>query len=205
VVENRSRLPAAVLFPEAMMDLLIRSLEAEYLRYKALAEGALAQVSDAALGVPGPNDGNSLATICWHVAGNLESRFTDLLTTDGEKPWREREAEFAVRAPTRAELLARWNTGWSALLGTLRTLNDGHLTATVTIRSQSLAVHEALHRSLAHVSYHVGQIVYLSHAMVGDGWHYLSIAPGGTAAYNANPTKEKPVAAIESITSGSGC
>lgn len=181
------------------MNTLIRSIEAEYRRYKALAEAAIAQVPEADLSQPGPANGNSLATICWHVAGNLQSRFTDFLTSDGEKPWRDREQEFAARTVSRAELLARWQQGWAPLLSTLAQLTDADLAATVLIRGQPLAVHEALHRSLAHASYHVGQIVYLSHAICGTGWRYLSIPPGGSAAYNADPRYERPGAHANSL------
>ena len=173
---------------------LIKSIEAEYRRYKALADSALEQVHEAQLSAPGPSGGNSLAIICWHVAGNLQSRFTDFLTTDGEKPWREREEEFAQRSVSRAELMNKWNAGWDVLFGALAALADSDLDRTVTIRAQPLAVHEALHRSLAHVSYHVGQIVYLAHAIAGEKWKYLSIPPGGSAAYNANPQYDKPSA-----------
>jgi len=180
-----------------MTRTLIASLDGEYRRYKAYAEGALAQVSEPQLSERGPGDGNSLATICWHVAGNLKSRFTDFLTTDGEKPWRTREEEFEPRQVTRAELRAKWEEGWSALLDTLAALDDGMLERTVTIRQQPLAVHEALHRSLSHVSYHVGQIVYLAHALRGGDWKYLSIPPGQTDAYNKAPTHEKPAAYVQ--------
>ena len=173
-------------------DPLIRSIEAEYRRYKALGDAALAQVPEERLSVAGPSGGNSLATICWHVAGNLQSRFTDFLTSDGEKPWREREEEFARRSVSRDDLSAKWNAGWDVLFNTLNTLSDADLTKSVAIRKQPLAVHEALHRSLAHISYHVGQIVYLSHVIVGDGWKYLSIPPGGSTAYNADPRMDKP-------------
>ena len=88
------------------MSTLVVSVQAEFLRYKALAESALSQLSDSDLVTPGPGGGNSIATICWHVAGNLRSRFTDFLTTDGEKLWRKREEEFQSRAVTRAELLS---------------------------------------------------------------------------------------------------
>ena len=173
------------------MNTLIKSIEAEYRRYRALAEAALDQVPESLLSTAGPSNGNSLAVICWHLSGNLQSRFTDFLTSDGEKPWRNREEEFAPRSITRDELKAKWSAGWDALFGALATLTDESLAKTVLIRGQPLAVHEALHRSLAHASYHVGQIVYLSHALCGDGWHYLSIPPGGSAAYNANPLYEK--------------
>lgn len=176
------------------MDTLIRSIEGEYRRYKALADAALAQVPDARLSEPGPSGGNSLAIICWHVSGNLRSRFTDFLTSDGEKPWRQRDEEFAAREVSRAALRAKWDQGWDVLFATLGTLTDADLTTTVVIRGQPMAVHEALHRSLAHTSYHVGQVVYLAHAICGDAWRYLSIAPGGSAAYNADPRVETPEA-----------
>lgn len=163
--------------------MLIKSIEAEYRRYKTLGEEALSQVDEKRLSERGPSKGNSLAIICWHMAGNFQSRFTDFLTTDGEKPWRHREEEFVERNVPRDELLAKWNAGWDVLFNALAQLSDDDLTKTVKIRGQSLAVHEALHRSLAHASYHVGQIVYLAHSIAGDSWRYLSIPPGGSAAY----------------------
>ena len=96
---------------------LVASIQAEYVRYKALAEGALIQLIEADIVAPGPGGGNSLAIICLHVAGNLRSRFAEFLTTDGEKPWRKREEEFQPRAITRAELLAHWERGWGGSLG----------------------------------------------------------------------------------------
>jgi hypothetical protein len=181
------------------MNPLMRSIEGEYRRYKTLAEGAIAQVPDSKLSTPGAGEGNSLAVLCWHIAGNLQSRFTDFLTTDGEKPWRQREEEFAPRAVSREELLAKWNAGWDVLFGALAGLTDAELSSIVTIRGQPLAVHEALHRSLAHVAYHVGQIVYVAHAFSGTAWKYLSIPPGGSAAYDAAPTMENPLAHAKAI------
>lgn len=174
------------------MNTLVNSVEAEFQRYKALAEGALAQAPDEVLSSPGPSGGNSLAIICWHISGNLKSRFTDFLDSDGEKLWREREEEFAKRAVSRDELMAKWNDGWAVLFATLDSLTDANLSQTVQIRKQDLPVHEALHRSLAHISYHVGQIVYIAHSFAAESWKYLSIPPGGTAAYNTNPSLDKP-------------
>jgi hypothetical protein len=128
------------------------------------------------------------------VSGNLKSRFTGFLTSDGEKPWRNREEEFSPRAVSRAELMEKWTDGWQVLLSALAELTDDDLTKTVLIRGQPLLVHEALHRSMAHASYHVGQIVYLAHAICGANWRYLSIPPGGSAAYNANPQYERAAA-----------
>src|SRR5918999_5522315 len=97
------------------MASIVESIRSEYVRYKALAEAAIAQLNDAELSVEGPSGGNSIAVICWHLSGNLRSRFTDFLASDGEKPWRQREEEFAARAVPRDELLAKWNRGWDVL------------------------------------------------------------------------------------------
>jgi uncharacterized damage-inducible protein DinB len=163
---------------------IIDSIRGEYLRYKGLAEAAIDQLNDDELSAQGSSGGNSVAVICWHISGSLKSRFTEFLTSDGEKPWRKREEEFKARAVTRTALLSKWAEGWDALLGTLATLTDEQLHDTVTIRGQSLRVHEALHRSLSHISYHVGQIVYVAKSLRGNDWKYLSIAPGKPDAYN---------------------
>lgn len=172
---------------------IIESIRGEYLRYKALAEAAIDQLTDSELS-SAPNGGNSIATICWHVSGNLRSRFTDFLTTDGEKPWRHREEEFEPRAVTRADLLAKWEQGWDALLHALGDLSDAQLEATITIRGERFLVHEALQRSLAHTTYHVGQIVYAAKALRGSNWKFLSIPPGGSDAFNRSPKFQRPAA-----------
>jgi len=177
-------------FAESRLNAFIKSIEAEYRRYKALADAALAQVPEPLLSQPGPAGGNSLTVTCWHLSGNLQSRFTDFLTSDGEKLWRHRDEEFRLRTASRAELTQQWDAGWRALFGALVDLTDSDLTKTVQIRGQPLLVHEALHRSLAHAGYHVGQIVYLAKAICGASWRYLSIPPDGSAAYNANPQYE---------------
>jgi uncharacterized damage-inducible protein DinB len=175
------------------MRAFVESIEAEFLRYRALAEAALAQLEEPQWQAPEStaSDGNSIATVWWHIAANLHSRFTDFLTSDGEKSWRQREAEFAPRAVSRAELLAHWQMGFGALLQALAALTDADLTRRVAIRGQPLTVHAALHRSLAHVSYHVGQIVHAARAQLGPRWRFLSIPPGGSAAYNAAPVLER--------------
>jgi uncharacterized damage-inducible protein DinB len=172
--------------------MMIDGVRAEFLRYKALAEKAIAQLNDAEISAPPAGGGNSIATICWHVSGNLRSRFTDFLTTDGEKPWRNREEEFEPRTVTQAELLAKWEQGWDVLLESLARLSDSQLEANVTIRGQSLRVREALLRALAHVSYHAGQIVYAAKATRGSHWDYLSIPPGRSDEYNQHPVLDRP-------------
>jgi hypothetical protein len=174
------------------MTTIIESIRAEYLRYKTLAEAAMAQLDEGDLSVQDAAADNSIAVICWHVSGNLRSRFTDFLTSDGEKPWRQREEEFQARTVTRAELLAKWDQGWDVLLGSVATLTDEQLQSTVAIRGQALQIHEALLRSLAHTSYHVGQIVYVAKSRRGKDWTSLSIPPGQSAAYNQAPTMERP-------------
>ena len=181
------------------MNQIVSSVHAEYLRYKGLAEAAIGQLSDAELVAPGPGGGNSIAVLCWHLAGNFRSRFTDFLTSDGEKPWRQREEEFSRRSVSKQELLAYWEGGWKILLDTLGGLTDADLEREVTIRGQPLRVAEALHRSLAHASYHVGQIVYQARGLKGGDWRWLSIPPGQSAQYNTQPTMEKAAAHAEGL------
>jgi uncharacterized damage-inducible protein DinB len=181
------------------MTSIVDSVRAEYLRYKALAEKAIAQLSDDDLTAPAADGDNSIPMICWHISGNLQSRFTDFLTSDGEKPWRHREEEFQPRTVTRAELLAKWKRGWDALLNALTGLSDADLERTVTIRSQPLQVSEALHRSLAHVAYHVGQIVYIAKSRRGSNWTSLSIPRGQSDAYNQGANMETASAHTEKL------
>jgi Protein of unknown function (DUF1572) len=160
---------------------ILTSIESEYRRYKKLGERAFEQAKDDELTVVPTPEGNSIAMLAWHLSGNLKSRFTDCLTSDGEKPWRDRESEFDPRTVSRAELLARWEEGWSVLFQALSGLSDDVLGARVTIRGEGLSVLQALHRSLAHASYHVGQIVYLAKSFRGGAWSSLSIPRGGLA------------------------
>ena len=186
------------------MGSIVESIHSEFLRYKALAEGAISQLGEEELSAPAAGAGNSIAVICWHVSGNLRSRFTDFLTTDGEKPWRMREEEFAPRTVTRVELLEKWQQGWEALFQALASVKDDQLEATVTIRGEPFTVYAAFHRALAHTSYHVGQIVYAAKAVRGTDWKYLSIPPGGSDAYNKNPQFERPAAHATAVTNRFG-
>jgi Protein of unknown function (DUF1572) len=160
-------------------------------QYKKLAEDAMAQVSDAELTTTLDPEMNSIALVVKHMAGNMRSRWTDFLTTDGEKPWRDRESEFAVREVGPDEVTAKWEEGWRILFTAISPLADGDLGRTVRIRGQEMSVLEALHRSLAHTSYHVGQIVFLARSLRGGAWQFLTIPPGKSDEYNRNPTHEK--------------
>ena len=162
----------------------------EFTRYKALGEAAMAQLGDEELVATASEGGNSIVAIVWHLAGNLESRFTDFRTSDGEKPWRDRDDEFVLRSVTKSELLEKWERGWRALLGALGELSDADLLDTVTIRRQQLRIDQALQRSLAHTAYHIGQIVFLAKQMRSGGWRCLSIPLGGSAAHNARGADE---------------
>jgi uncharacterized damage-inducible protein DinB len=174
------------------MRQVVGSIEGEYRRYKKLGESALEQLTDEQAALRTSEGGNSVATIVWHISGNLQSRFTDFLHADGEKPWRDRESEFLARSVTRRELLEKWEKGWAALLEALAGLEDAQLVSEVKIRGVALSVLEALHRSLSHTAYHVGQIVFLAKMLRAGEWRYLTIPPGASAAYNANPFAEKP-------------
>jgi hypothetical protein len=154
-------------------------------KYRELAERALAQTSDAAFFATADAEANSIAIVVQHVAGNLRSRWTDFLTTDGEKPDRRRDAEFE-HAPedTRAAVMARWEQGWATLFATLGTLGPEDLLRTVTIRGEPHTVLQALQRQASHYAYHVGQIVLLARLAAGPGWRSLSIPRGESARYD---------------------
>jgi hypothetical protein len=170
---------------------VIDAIEGEYRRYRSLGEGTMEQLNGGQLATRVTEHSNSIAMIVWHVSGNLESRFTDFLTSDGEKPWRERDSEFSVRTVTKREVLEKWAAGWDTLMRSLAPLTDEDLVRSVFIRGMEWSVAEALERSLGHTAYHVGQIAFLGKMLAGDGWSYLTIPPGGTAAYNARPTRER--------------
>jgi hypothetical protein len=167
------------------MSSWLSSIVGEFRRYRALGDAALAQLKDEEITTGDPKAGvNSAAILVWHIGGNLSSRFTDFLTSDGEKPWRKRDEEFEQRSVTRDELLEKWNNGWDALFHALDELTDDHLQQTVTIRGQSFAVHDALLRALAHICYHVGQLVFLVKSFRGDAWKNLSIPLGRSEEAN---------------------
>jgi hypothetical protein len=155
----------------------------EYHRYRGLAERAMAQVSDDALNHVPVADGNSIAVIVRHVGGSLVSRFTAFLTSDGEKPTRNRDGEFADGPIARADLDRAWTTAFDLVERELGALSDDVLTRTVTIRGVPLTVHEALCRSLAHTASHVGQIVLLAKIAAGGDWKTLTIPKGQSAQY----------------------
>lgn len=146
--------------------------------YKRLGERAMAQVPDEALLASLDAESNSIAIMVKHLAGNMRSRFTDFLTTDGEKPDRKRDTEFETPPKTRAELMAMWETGWQSVFEALAPLKDEQLAQKVFIRSEAHSVMQALNRQLAHYAYHVGQIVYAAKHFAGANWKALTIPRG---------------------------
>lgn len=171
---------------------VLGAIRGESLRYRRYLELSLEQVGDDAF-FAADEHGNSMAIVVSHLAGNLRSRFTDFLTTDGEKPWRNRDGEFEdPRAEGRPALEQRMLEAWGILDAALDEVDaEGALMRDVTIRKVPLTVCEALQRSLSHVAYHVGQIVQSARAAAGDDWQTLSVPKGGSAAYAANPTRER--------------
>jgi hypothetical protein len=162
----------------------------EFKRMKGLADGAFVQVTPEQFFAAPSGDDNSIAVIVKHVGGNLLSRWTDFLTTDGEKSGRNRDAEFEITATdTQQILVGRWESGWAALFSALEPLTDADLERTVTIRGEPLSVLQAINRQLTHYSYHVGQIVYVAKHYAASSWRSLSIPHGKSVQFNANPAK----------------
>lgn len=147
--------------------------------HKRLAEGAIVQVDDAQLHAQIDPDSNSIAIVMRHLSGNMRSRFTDFLTTDGEKPDRNRDSEFDEHfLPTRGQLMQLWEVGWQIVFNTLGSLQPSDLLRTVTVRGEPLSVLQAINRQVAHYAYHVGQIVFLAKHLKGPAWKTLSIPKG---------------------------
>jgi hypothetical protein len=153
-------------------------------QYKLLGERAIDQVSDDQLFASLDDESNSIAIIVKHLTGNMRSRWTDFLTTDGEKPSRDRDGEFVDPPRTREALLHDWEAGWSCVFHAIEPLTDANLVRTVTIRGEAHSVMQAINRQLAHYPMHVGQIVMLAKHYAGSKWQSLSVPRKGSAEYN---------------------
>lgn len=167
-------------------------MEKEYLQsaikqfeyYKLLGEKAIEQLTDEKLFWQYNAESNSIAIIIKHLWGNMLSRWTDLMTTDGEKEWRNRDAEFENDTETKEALLAKWNGGWQCLLNALNQLTEHDLQKVIYIRNQGHTVLEAINRQLAHYPYHIGQIIYIAKMISDSDWKTLSIPKGNSASFN---------------------
>lgn len=156
--------------------------------YKRLAEKAIEQVTDDQLVAQLDSEMNSIALIVKHMAGNMRSRWTDFLTSDGEKPDRNRDGEFAKPPSTREALMKEWESGWSCLFSALEPLSTSDLDRTVTIRGEAHSVMQAINRQLAHYPHHVGQIVFLAKHFQHAQWKNLSVPRGQSAKFNERVT-----------------
>jgi uncharacterized damage-inducible protein DinB len=152
--------------------------------YKKLGDRAMAQCPDEKLGAELSAESNSIAIIVKHLAGNMRSRWTDFLTTDGEKASRKRDTEFEEPPKSRAEITAMWEGGWKCVFDALEPLTDADLTKTVSIRTEPHSVMQAINRQIAHYTYHVGQIVYLSRYFAGDKWQTLTVPKKKSEEFN---------------------
>ncbi|MBZ5541779.1 MAG: DUF1572 domain-containing protein [Acidobacteriia bacterium] len=159
--------------------------------YKRLGERAMEQCPEEGLFAALDAESNSIAITVKHLAGNMRSRWTDFLTTDGEKPDRNRDTEFEAPPKTRAELLALWEAGWKQVFAALEPLTDADLTRRVLIRTEPHSVLQAVQRQIAHYAYHVGQIVYLGKHFAGGGWTALTVPRRKSAEFNANVASGK--------------
>lgn len=161
--------------------------------YKGLGEKTFDQLNDEQINWRPNEASNSIALIVHHLSGNMLSRFTDFLTSDGEKSWRNREAEFEVGYATKSEMLEAWNKGWAVVFQAIDGLTEADLEKITYIRNEGQTVMEALQRQLAHYPHHIGQILYIGKALKGQEWKSLSIPKGGSQRYKDKFSQEKEI------------
>ncbi|SEF87513.1 DUF1572 domain-containing protein [Flavobacterium urumqiense] len=172
----------------------LESVKKQFLYYKTLGEKAMEQLKPQQLFTALNEDTNSIATIVKHLSGNMLSRWTDFLTTDGEKEWRNRDAEFENDLQSKEEVLALWNKAWECLFTALNGLQPEQLSQIIYIRNEGHSVIEAINRQLAHYSYHVGQIVFYAKQLKKSDWESLSIPKNRSNSYNADKfSQEKSI------------
>ncbi len=168
-----------------MLNDYLSSTRKQFEYYKSLGEKTFEQLTDEQLFWQYNAESNSIATIVKHLWGNMVSRWTDFLTADGEKEWREREAEFENDLQTREVMLRLWNEGWDCLFQALDSVNEENINTIIFIRNQGHSIVEAINRQLAHYPYHIGQIVFIGKMVKDASWTSLSIPRGGSKEYNA--------------------
>jgi hypothetical protein len=159
--------------------------------YKELGDKTFAQLTDADFHYHPNEASNSIAIIIQHTAGNMLSRWTDFLTSDGEKEWRNRDTEFEEQHLSKQQLIEFWEKGWQCLLDALNALTEDDLLKTIYIRSEGLLVLDAVNRQLAHYPYHVGQIIYVAKIITSNNWQNLSIAKGSSSQFNNQMNTKK--------------
>lgn len=167
-------------------QIYLDSINKQFIYYKTLREKAMDQVEPDQLFVAFNDDSNSIATIVKHVWGNMLSRWTDFLTTDGEKSWRDRDSEFENDIENKEDLISKWDEGWSCLFNTIHSLKPDQLSQIIYIRNEGHTVIEAINRQLAHYPYHIGQIVYAAKILKEKRWDSMSIPKNRSKQYNDN-------------------
>lgn len=172
----------------------LESVKKQFLYYKMLGEKAIDQLESQQLFIALNEDTNSIATIIKHISGNMLSRWTDFLTSDGEKEWRNRDAEFENDLQSKEEVLETWNKGWNVFFDALNNLSPEQLSQIIYIRNEGHTVIEAINRQLAHYPYHIGQIVFYAKQLKNGSWDSLSIPKNKSGNYNAEKfAKEKEI------------
>lgn len=169
----------------------LKSADRQFRYYKNVAEKAMEQLEEQQLFIQPNEDSNSIASVVKHMWGNMMSRWTDFLTTDGEKPWRERDAEFVNDIQSREALMQYWEEGWNCLFNALGSISDNELGMIIYIRNEGHTVLEAINRQIAHYAYHVGQIVYAAKLYKKGEWDSLSIPRNKSTDYNQQKFSEE--------------
>lgn len=164
----------------------LKSAIRQFAYYKQLGEQSMAQIEESQLFFQPNEDTNSIAIIAQHLWGNMLSRWTDFRTSDGEKEWRKRDAEFEPVITTRTQLLEHWEQGWLCLFDALNSITDNDLQEIIYIRNEGHTILEAINRQIAHYSYHVGQIVFIAKMLKSNHWQSLSIPRNSSDTYNAS-------------------
>lgn len=162
----------------------LNSAEKQFQYYKQLGDKTFAQLSEKELLFQDIELNNSIAIIVNHLQGNMKSRWTNFLTEDGEKEWRNRDQEFEALIKTKADLIEKWNEGWACLFEAIASVNENNFNQIIYIRNQGHTITEAINRQLCHYAYHIGQIVFAAKLIKGDAWESLSIPKGKSKAYN---------------------
>lgn len=179
-----------------MKESIIQNYQADavqsFRNYKKLADRAIEQVSDEQFVAVIDAESNSIAVIVKHIAGNLHSRWKDFLTTDGEKPGRDRDMEFEMIDDSRESLMEFWDTGWKTLFEAIGPLTEADFSTTITIRGEPHSVVEAINRQLTHYSYHIGQIVFLAKHLKSSDWKTLSIPRNRSSEFNQHLADQQP-------------
>lgn len=172
----------------------LESVRKQFLYYKTISEKAFAQLKDEQLFIAMNEDTNSIAVIVKHLSGNMLSRWTDFLTSDGEKEWRDRDSEFNDTYASKSEMLVAWEQGWKCLFDAIDSLKPEQLSDIIYIRNEGHTVVEAINRQLAHYPYHVGQIIFYAKLLKDGAWDTLSIARNKSGSFNADKfSKEKAI------------